>query len=193
MSRPDGIATTEHYTFAGSQAVDMPSKYLPELKRGAIDNAIAEVRNHKLFGLLTQPLHEELYRRQDFNFMDELSEGQQLFLAYDYLKTQVMQGGFLQFLVNGYVGLLPDMPAWLYTVDAKEMAKVIDDVLKVYVLNIGLLDKETTPEEFAKLYDELKEFEMLDERFNTIDEETMNALETYAKYHLDEFVTVVED
>ncbi|RZA15885.1 MAG: DUF4375 domain-containing protein, partial [Proteobacteria bacterium] len=37
--------------------------------------------------------------------MDELSEGQQLFLAYDYLRTQVLQGGFLQFVVNGYVGL----------------------------------------------------------------------------------------
>jgi len=51
------------------------------------------------------------------------------------------------------------MPGWLEDIGIKEMAKVIDDVLKVYVLNRELLDKKTTVEEFAQLYNELGEFE----------------------------------
>ena len=171
----------------------MASNYLPKVEKSAVERTLAKENSAAFFDLIVEPLHEELYKRQDFNFMNELSEGQQLFLSYDYLRTQVLQGGFLQLLVNGYVGLLPDMPAWLTIVNAGEMAQVIDDVLKVYVLNIQLLDKETTPEEFSKLYDELKEFEILDERFNELHETTMNSLATYAQYHLEEFVTVAEN
>lgn len=170
----------------------MTTKYLPRVSQEAIDNLLATDDMTELFELLVEPLHEELYRRQDFDFMDELSEGQQLFLAYDYLRTQVLQGGFLQFVVNGYVGLLPDMPAWLEHMEAKDMAIVIDDVLRVYVLNIELLGKETTTQEFAKLYEEMKEFEILDERFNALHEETMAILTSYAVAHMEEFAVVGE-
>ena len=168
----------------------MKSTYLPYIPGEAI--VTAEGDSNALFDLLVEPLHEELYRRQDFSFMDELTEGQQLFLAYDYLRAQVLQGGFLQFLVNDYVGLLPEMPGWLSKVQAQEMAEVIDDVLKVFVLNIELLDKETTTQEFAGLYEELKEFQILDDRFTSLHDETMNRLAQYAKDHLNEFATVVE-
>ena len=171
----------------------MTTKFLPKVNQQAIDNALATEAETGLFELLVEPLHEELYKRQDFGFMDELTEGQQLFLAYDYVRTQVLQGGFLQFVVNGYIGLLPDMPGWLERMKAKDMAIVIDDVLRVYVLNIELLGKEVTTQEFAKLYEEMKEFEILDERFNNLHEETMVALTTYAKEHLEEFATVGED
>lgn len=168
----------------------MSTKYLPQIDQNLIDDAIASSDATQLYDLLVTPLHEELYRRQDFNFMDDLTEGQQLLLAYDYLNTQVGQGGFIQFLVNGYIGLLPEMPDWLQVIGAPEMAQVIDDVIKVYVLNHELLSKETTPEAFAKLYDELKEFEVLEERFNALNEQTIQKMMDYAQHHLNEFIKV---
>ena len=101
-----------------------------------------------------------------------------------------MQGGFIQFIENGYIGLLPSMPEWLNKTGAPEMAKVIDDVLKVYVLNRELMDKKNTLEEFASLYTELKEFEIIDERFFELNEPTVKNMVDNALLHLDDYATV---
>jgi hypothetical protein len=165
----------------------MVSNFLPTLDKPAILSAHSEGNYDAVYELLVEPLHEELYKRQDFNFIDELSEGQQLLLAYDYLRTQVGQGGFIQFIQNGYVGLLPNIIEQLLMVKADEMANVLDDVLKVYVLNRELLNRPTTVEEFAKLYDEFKEFEIIDERWHTLNLPTEKLMLDYAASHLGEF------
>jgi hypothetical protein len=171
-----------------SKIIVMNSNFLPSVNINEVKKAYADKDDEKFYDLLVQPLHEELYRRQTFEFMDELSWGQQLLLAYDYMHMQVGQGGFIQFIQNGYVGLLPAMVEQLYRLEANEMAKVLDDVLKVYVLNRELLEKSTTVEEFARLYDELKEFEGIDERYYKLNEQTTKQLLQYAATHLDEFV-----
>jgi hypothetical protein len=164
----------------------MNSNYLPNVSEDAVMKAAGDY--DKLYDLLAQPLHEELYKRKTFDFIDELSDGQQLLLAYDYARTQVKQGGFIQFIQNGYIGLLPSMIEQLYKIGGNDMAKVMDDVLKVYVLNRELLGRSTTVEEFAKLYDELKEFEGIDERFATFNEPTIKLMLDYALAHLHEFI-----
>ncbi len=169
----------------------MKSEYLPIVSVQAISSAKASGNMEEMYDALVQPLHEELYRQRTFEFIDSLSDGQQLLLAYDYMRMQVGQGGFIQFIQNGYIGLLPSMIEQLYTLNLPAMAKVLDDVLKVYVLNRDLLNKQTTVEEFAKLYDELKEFELIDDQFNQLNEQTIRQILDYAYSHLDEFVTAV--
>lgn len=167
------------------------SKFLPHITADQLKNAQLSTDILAYFDLLTQPLHEELYKRKTFDFLDDLSEGQQLFLSYDYVQNQVLQGGFIQLIENGYIGLLPDMPAWLTNAGAPAMAKVIDDVLKVYVLNKETFDSAKTVEEFVKLYAELKEFEILDGEFNELNEVTIDLMIKYAEKHINEFATVV--
>jgi len=169
----------------------MEGKFKPQIRAAELKEKQQQGREHEYFELLVEPLHEELFKRKDFGFLDELTEGQQLLLSYDYIRMQVMQGGFIQLIQNGYIGLLPPMPNWLFAINAGEMAAVIDDVLKVYVLNHELLEKETSVEEFAKLYDELKEFEIIDERFEGLNESTINKILAFATQHIGEFATVV--
>jgi hypothetical protein len=168
----------------------MTSKYLPEIPSMIFEEKKFSKDFEGLFELFTEPLHEELYRRQTFDFLDDLSDGQQLFISYDYVKNQVMQGGFIQFIQNGYIGLLPSMPEWLYKTGADDMATVIDDVLKVYVLNRDLMDKKTTLEEFAGLYDELKEFEIIDERFFQLNKPTIELMVQFALQHMGDFAVI---
>ncbi len=168
----------------------MAGKFKPEITAAELKEKQQAGKEHEYYELLVEPLHEELYRRKDFSFLDELTEGQQLLLSYDYIRMQVMQGGFIQLIQNGYVGLLPPMPNWLFAINANDMAKLIDDVLKVYVLNHEMLEKETTVEEFAALYEELKEFEILDERFAQLNEATMNKILAFATKHITEFAIV---
>ena len=168
----------------------MESKFLPEIKQADLDKAVAEDNTQDIFDLFVQPLHEEMYKRQDFTFMDELSEGQQLMLSYDYIRLQVFQGGFIQFIQNGYVGLLLNMPEWLEKIGANEVAGLLDDVLKVYVLNRELLDKQITAEEFARLYDEFKEFENIDDSFQQLDADTMHRLAKNAVDNIKQFAII---
>lgn len=166
----------------------MPSSFLPKLAKNKLDNAKDDT---DLFDLLVQPLHEELYKRNDFVFMNELSEMQQLLLSYDYLRTQVGQGGFIQFLANGYAPLLMNMPEWLKKINADDMAQLIDDVLKVYVLNNEYFKKEISVEEFGKLYEELKEFEELEKRYERLNTETIHKMMDYARTNLEDFVSEI--
>jgi hypothetical protein len=166
----------------------MSSNFLPVADVAAIKTAYEAGDDETVYDLLVQPLHEELYKRQTFEFLDDLSWGQQLLLTNDYMHMQVGQGGFIQFIENGYVGLLPNMVEQFYKLEAPEMAQVLDDVLKVYVLNRELLDGSKTVEEFAKLYDELKEFEGIDARYHVLAKHTTKQLLTYALTHLSEFI-----
>ena len=85
--------------------------------------------------------------------------------------------------------MLPSMIEQLYVIGANDMALVLDDVLKVYVLNRELLNKATSVQEFAQLYDELKEFEVIEERYNKINLLTVKLMLKYAAAHLAEFIT----
>lgn len=169
----------------------MSSNFLPTVSREQLREVLSRDNAMEIFEFLAEPLHEELYKKQDFTFVDELSEGQQLLVSYDYVRMQVMQGGFIQMIQNGYIGILPAMPEWLNHINATGMAKTIDDVLKVYVLNREILDKSTTVEEFAKLYEELQEFEILDARFSDLNDETIGLIVDHAKAHIDDFVQAV--
>jgi hypothetical protein len=166
----------------------MGSNFLPILSLSTITTLYQAGEFDSLYELLVQPLHEELYNKQTFEFLDELSDGQQLLLTYDYLRTQVGQGGFIQFIQNGYVALLPSMIEQLMLVQANDMAQVLDDVLKVYVLNRDALNKQTTVEEFARLYEEFKEFEILEERYIQLNLPTEKRMLDYAYSHVSEFM-----
>lgn len=167
----------------------MASNFLPAVNKNEVTSAFNEANYDHVYELLVEPLHVELYKRQTFEFMDELSAGQQLLLAYDYLRTQMVQGGFIQFIQNGYVGLLPSLIEQLNMVGAPDMAQVLDDVLKVYVLNIDQLGRQTSVDEFAKLYDEFKEFELIDSRYAALNLETEKKMLTYAVNNLSNFVS----
>ncbi len=133
-------------------------------------------RPEDAFEVLVAPLHGELYSRQDFGWTDTLPEILRVALYFDYVRMQVLQGGFLQLIANHYISLLLPMPEWFLLHECPEMAQVIDDVLKVYVLNREHLEKETTVDEFARLYEQFPEFTQLDSRFEAAYPEALSVL-----------------
>ena len=130
-----------------------------------VEERLEAGRPEDAFDVLVAPLHGELYARQDFGWSDTLPEVLRVALYFDYVRTQVLQGGFLQLIANHYVSLLLSLPEWFLLHECPEMAQTLDDVLKVYVLNRAHLEKETTVEEFARLYEQFPEFSQLDARF----------------------------
>lgn len=166
----------------------MHSQFLPKLSLVELIALQEENNTEAVFEKLVLPLHEELYKKQDFSFIETLSAGQELLIRYDYVRMQVLQGGFIQLIQNGYVDLLLAMPEMLTQIGATEMAQLLDDVLRVYTLNKDALSKETSVEEFAKLYNEFSEFEALDAQFAAIHPKTEKMLVAYALRFPDEFI-----
>lgn len=166
----------------------MRSQFLPKISLSELIRLQEQNDTEAIFEQLVLPIHEELYKKQDFSFIETLSAGQELLIRYDYVRMQVLQGGFIQLIQNGYVNLLLSMPEMLTQIGAPEMAKLIDDVLKVYTLNIDDLSRETSVEEFAKLYNEFTEFEELDARFAQLNAGAERALVAYALRFPDEFI-----
>lgn len=170
----------------------MPDRFLPKVSAEQLKQVQESNDLGAYYDLLAQPLHEELYKRQDFSFFEELSEGQQMLICYDYIQNHVLQGGFIQLIQNGYVNMLVPMPQWLTTAGAEQMALLIDESLKLYVKHRDVLDKETSVEEFSKLYDQLPEFRPLDERFTNLHEPTIQKMLLFATHHIHEFADVAE-
>ncbi|MFA6152753.1 MAG: DUF4375 domain-containing protein [Chitinophagaceae bacterium] len=166
----------------------MRSQFLPKISLSELMKLQEQNETEAIFEQLVLPLHEELYKKQDFSFIETLSPGQELLIRYDYVRMQVLQGGFIQLIQNGYINLLLAMPEMLTQVGAPEMAQLLDDVLKVYTLNADDLGKETSVEEFAKLYEEFKEFEGLDAHFTELNPKTEQAIVAYALRFPDEFI-----
>lgn len=168
----------------------MRSQFLPALSLKELSELYEKGAVYEVFEQLVLPIHEELYKKQDFNFITTLSPGQELILRYDYIRVQVLQGGFIQLIQNGYINLLAPLPEMFTQLGCNALAKVLDNVLKVYTLNHAILDKETSVEEFAKLYEEFTEFETLDEEFVSLNEQTVKALVEYALRFPDEFMVI---
>jgi len=166
------------------------SQFLPKISLNELVKLQEQNEIETIFEQLVLPLHEELYKKQDFSFIESLSPGQELLIRYDYVRMQVLQGGFIQLIQNGYINLLLSMPEMLHQIGASEMAQLLDDVLKVYTLNVEGLSKETSVEEFAKLYDEYTEFEELDARFALHNANTEKAIVAYALRFPDEFMEI---
>ncbi|MCC6185983.1 MAG: hypothetical protein IT256_02405, partial [Chitinophagaceae bacterium] len=70
----------------------MHSQYLPKLSLTELLALQEKDEIETIFEQLVLPLHEELYRKQDFNFIETLSPGQELLIRYDYVRMQVLQG-----------------------------------------------------------------------------------------------------
>lgn len=162
--------------------------FLPEISGNAFLDA--KDNDEQLFELLATPLHEGLYHYGSFDFMDKLSDGQQMLLAFDYLRAQVGQGGFIQFLHNGYVGLLPELPRQLNMIGETEMAQLIDDVLKLFVDHHEVLLADISPQDFAKLYTSLPAFVPLDKSFEQYRQNTEHLLMEYARQNITQFASI---
>ena len=124
--------------------------------------------------------------------MSQLNADQITLLAYQILREEVMEGGFIQLIHNGYgpfIFLNPfakAMRLW----GAREFSKLIYDGRKLYEQHAEALTKDCTDEEFMALYEQYEEFDELDDNFIEMEEEVTDLVAHYIDEHLSGFATV---
>lgn len=125
--------------------------------------------------------------------MPLLNGMQHSLLAYYYFREEVLHGGFIQLIQNGfgsYVFRNPFAKA-MKTFGAEELSKLVYKAREVYDRHQEELERETTEEEFTAMYEEFEVFDDLEERFFEIEESCTEAIARYVDEHLEEFGEVV--
>lgn len=124
--------------------------------------------------------------------MAKLSADQITLLAYWTVRQEVMEGGFIQLIHNGYgpfIFLNPFAKA-MHLWGAREFRNLIYDGRALYEKYAEPLTKDCTDEEFMALYEQYEEFDELDDEFVEMEEDVTSMVAHYIDEHLSNFAVV---
>jgi len=129
----------------------------------------------------------------DSTTMPLLNGWQHTLLSYHYFRDEVMQGGFIQLIQNGYGSYIFKNPfaKSIKICGAEELSKIVYKAKEIYDKHQKDLEKETTDEEFHAMYEQYEGFDDLEERFFEIEEECTSILAYYVDEHIGDFAEVI--
>lgn len=126
--------------------------------------------------------------------MQQLSVAQITLLAYDILHEEVMDGGFVQLIYNGYGGFILDNPfaKVLREWGLRDLAKMLFAVRKLYKEYGAKIQRECSDDEFMAMFEQYPEFDDYDDEFVENEENWTEAVARYVDEHIEEFVVIEE-
>ena len=124
--------------------------------------------------------------------MSQLNADQITLLAWQMLHDEVMDGGFVQLIHNGYGPFIFKNPfakavkLW----GMRPLSKLIYDAHTLYVKYGQQLERDCSDDEFMALFEQYPEFDDLDDEFVEEEEAWTEQIARYIDEHLDRFATV---
>lgn len=126
--------------------------------------------------------------------MQQLSADQITLWGYMILRDELMDGGFVQLIYNGYGPFFFDNPfakamrLW----GLHDFSKLLYKAKKVYDEHKADLTKERSDEDFMALFEHYPEFDDLDDEFVEEEENITSAVAYYVDEHMADFVEIVK-
>lgn len=157
--------------------------------------AAAEEGMDAFIGVFVDAIYEAVGGELTAESMAQLSADQITLLAYVSLRDEVMDGGFVLLIHDGYGGFIFKNPfsrmmrAW--GLDA--LASLINKVHKLYTHHHEEIERDYTDDEFMALYERMPEFDDYDDDFVENEEEWTTAVAYYVDEHTDSFATIVSE
>ena len=124
--------------------------------------------------------------------MVELNVNQITLLAYDILHEEVMDGGFVQLIHNGYGGFIFQNPfaKVLKLWGLRDLSKLVYSGRALYFEHKDELEKDCTDEEFMALFERFPAFDDLDDDFVEHEEEWTEQIAMYVDEHINDFAKI---
>jgi len=124
--------------------------------------------------------------------MGQLHADQVTLLAWDVLHEEVMDGGFVQLIHNGYGPFIFKNPLAkaLKLWGLRELSKLIYDAHTLYNKYGEALERDCTDEEFMALFEQYPEFDDMDDLFVEQEEEWTEQIARYIDEHLENFASI---
>lgn len=128
----------------------------------------------------------------DATTMAELNADQITLVAYIWMRDEVMDGGFVQLIHNGYGSFIFDNPFAKVLKDwgLRDLSKLVYKARKLYQEQRCNIEKDCTDEEFMSLFEKHPEFDDLDDSFVENEEEWTGLVAHYIDEHIDNFAKV---
>lgn len=126
--------------------------------------------------------------------MARMSSKQITLIGYSILRDEVMDGGFVQLIHNGYGPFFFHNPfdTAVRTWGLVELCRLMRRVKKRYLRHHEEIEKEMTDEEFMAIYEPMQIFDEFDDDFITNEEAWTNAIAHFVDEHLEEFITICQ-
>ena len=124
--------------------------------------------------------------------LGELNSDQITLLAWDVLHEEVMDGGFVQLIHNGYGPFIFKNPfaKALKLWGMRELSKLIYDAHTLYVKYHEKIELDCTDDEFMALFEQFPEFDDMDDEFVEREEEWTNDIAHFIDEHIERFALV---
>lgn len=125
--------------------------------------------------------------------LSSLNSDQITLLAYFLLRDEVMDGGFVQLIHNGYGGFIfknpfaKAMKMW----GIRDLSKMIYDVHTLYAKHHEEIEKECTDDEFMALFEQFPDFDEYDDDFVENEEKWTSEIAHYVDDNIDSFAKIV--
>lgn len=124
--------------------------------------------------------------------LQELNSQQLTLWAYFILRDELMDGGFVQLIHNGYGPFFfrnpfaKAMRQW----GLGELSKIINKAQKLYAQYGDEIANDCTSEEFMALFEQYPKFDDLDDAFVESEEDFTALVAQYVDEHLDTFINI---
>jgi hypothetical protein len=143
---------------------------------------------HVFVEAVRQSIHGELTAET----MAQLNADQITLLAWDILHEEVMDGGFVQLIHNGYGPFIFKNPfakavkLW----GLRDLSKLIYDAHTLYLKYHEEIEQDCTEDEFMALFEQYPEFDDMDDLFIENEESWTEQIAEYIDQHIEQFAHI---
>jgi len=143
-------------------------------------------------GVFTKAIHGAIGGDLTAENMGELNADQITLLSWEILHDEVMDGGFVQLIYNGYGPFIFKNPfaKALRQWEMREPSKLIYDAHTLWLKHREKIEKEMSDEEFMALFEQFPDFEDIDDKFIENEEVWTEDIAHYIDDHLEKFAVI---
>ncbi len=126
--------------------------------------------------------------------MAQLNADQMTLLCWDTLRQEVMEGGFIQLIHNGYGTFIfknPFAKALNKMWGLRELSKMLYQVHTLWLESREALEADCTDEEFMALYEQHPQFDDYDDLFIENEEQWTEQIARYVDNNIEKFATII--
>lgn len=125
--------------------------------------------------------------------LGELNSDQITLLAWDVLHEEVMDGGFVQLIHNGYGMFIfknPFAKALKQLWGMRDLSKLIYEAHTLYAKYHEQIERDCTDDEFMAMFEQFPEFDDMDDEFVEKEEEWTEQIAHYIDEHIEKFAII---
>lgn len=148
----------------------------------------------EFLGVFTKAIYDAIGGELTAENMGELNSDQLTLLSWDILHEELMDGGFVQLIYNGYGPFIFKNPfaKALRQWGLREPSKFIYEAHTLWLKHREEIERELSDEEFMALFEQFPDFETMDDRFIENEEAWTEDIAHYVDDHIERFAKIVD-